>query len=299
MGYLTTFRGLFGNVLEVFHSGKGLQPKDLLHALQNTIEDRKKVLLDGVFVPNHFTVYLSRKDMAEIQPLLRSLIDQLTIKVGEWIAHKGYATLSGTIRVDVKESPELAEDEVYIEAVMQERPMMGGRPEPGHATVSAAAPVPPLGGRAVNGDADGQRETARPDQPRVGSDRKTVVLADRRTVVMDRPVGQLRIVSGKDTGRAFTLKPGDTTIGRGREAQILLQEEPPFVSRLHCTVRAMPGQVEVTDHESTNGVLVSGKRVKQATLRHLDTMQVGSFTLQFIAAEEHAEEHAELQVADR
>ncbi len=287
MGYLTTFRGLFGNVLEVFHTGKGLQPRDLLHALQNTIEDRKKILLDGVFVPNHFTVYLSRKDMAEVQPLLRSLIDQLTVKVGEWIAHKGYATLSGTIRVDVKESAELTEDDVYIEAVMQERPMAGGRAEATTPTVTAATQVPaprpepasaksPFTGRPVNG-----HEGTRPE-----GDRKTVILTDRRTIVMDRPVGQLRIVSGKDAGRSFTLKPGDTTIGRGREAQIVLQEEPPFVSRLHCTVRAVPGEIEVTDHDSTNGVIVNGKRVKQAVLRHLDTMQVGSFALQFVAAEE-------------
>lgn len=274
MGYLTTFRALFGNVLEVFHTGKGLQPKDLLHALQNTIEDRKKVLLDGVFVPNHFTVHLSRKDMAEIRPLLRSLIDQLTVKVGEWIAQKGYATLSGTIHVEVVESAEMAEDEVYIEASMQERPHAGVRVAPAAPSVSASAPVPPV--------------THLP-QVAPSPERKTVVLADRQTVLMDRPVGELKIVAGKDVGRAFTLKLGETTIGRGPAAQIVLQEEPPFVSRLHCSLRAAPGQVEVTDLNSTNGLLVNGKKVKEAILRHLDTLQIGSFVLQFTAAPEGPE----------
>lgn len=288
MGYLTTFRGLFGNVLEVFHSAKGLQPKDLLQALQGTIEDRKKVLLDGVFVPNHFTVHLSRKDMAEIRPLLRSLIDQLTVKVSEWIAQKGYATLSGTIHVDVVESAEMAEDEVYIEAAMLEREALGSRRGPVIPAVSAAAPVPGLQPRQ---DAPPARLDIQPRSPvpPASPERKTVVLADRRTVLMDRPVGQLKVVGGKHAGQTFTLKPGETIIGRGPEAQLILQEEPPFVSRAHCSLRAAPGQVEVADLNSTNGVLVNGKKVKEARLQHLDTLQIGSYTLQFLAALEGAE----------
>lgn len=278
MGYLTTFRGLFGNVLETFNASRGLQPKDLLHALQGAIEDRKKILLDGVFVPNHFVVHLSRKDMGEIRPLVRSLTDQLTVKVGEWIAAKGYATLSGTIHVDVIESAEMAEDEVYIEATMQERPGLGARAGGDGTGASASAPVPAP---------PAARETpASGPEPAPVPRRRTVALADRHTVLMDRPVGQLRVVSGPDTGRAFPVKPGEVTIGRGPGAQLVLQDEPPFVSRAHCTLRAAPGRLEVTDLGSTNGVLVNGKRVKDATLHHLDTVQIGSFTLQFVAAPE-------------
>lgn len=275
MGYLTTFRGLFGNVLEVFHNGKGLQPKDLLHALQSTIEERKKVLLDGVFVPNHFTVHLSRKDMAEIQPLLRSLIDQLTVKVGEWIAQKGYATLSGTIHVAVIESAEMAEDDVYIEAVMQERTAPNVRPGGNAPAVSSAAPVP----------ASVPTTPTRPE-PRSGGDRKTVIIADRKTVVMDKPLGKLVVVGGKEDGRSFTLKYGENTIGRGPGAQILLEDEPPFVSRVHCAFTTTPDKVVVNDLNSTNGILVNGKKTKEAVLSNHDTIQVGSYTLHFVAASE-------------
>jgi hypothetical protein len=274
MGYLTTFRGLFGSVLEAFHSAKGLQPKDLLQALQATVEERKKLLLDGVFVPNRFTVHISRKDMAELRPLVTPLIEQLSLKVGDWIAHKGYATLSGSLRIEVVESAELAEDEVYIEAVMEERSARSGCPGAA-AAASAAAPTP--------GPARPLPAGADPAGP-TGRDRRTVVIPDRRTVVMNRPMGQLRIMAGRRAGQSFTLSPGETTLGRGPGAQLVLEDDPPYVSRTHCVIRATSERVTITDLDSTNGLAVNGGRVREATLQHLDVVHVGSYQLQFLAA---------------
>jgi pSer/pThr/pTyr-binding forkhead associated (FHA) protein len=263
---------LFGNVVQAFHVTTGIQPKDLLRALQSTIEDRKKVLLDAVFVPNLFTIHLSRKDMAEIRPLLRALVDQLTVRVSEWIAQKGYATVSGSVQVEVIESPEMAEDEAYIEAVMQEPLLAGPRPPFEAPTVTAEVPVP-----AARPHSDGG----------LGPQRKTVLAPDgRRTVLMDRPVGHLRIVSGNDAGRSLPLKMGEATLGRDPAANILLQDDPPYVSRYHCALRVKPDRLEVADLQSTNGILIRGQRVKDAVLRHLETFQVGSFVLQFVATQD-------------
>jgi adenylate cyclase len=101
---------------------------------------------------------------------------------------------------------------------------------------------------------------------------------------MDRPVGKLIVVGGKEDGRTFVLTYGETTVGRGPEARILLDDEPPFVSRVHCVFRATASGVTVTDLDSTNGILVNGKKTKDAVLGNHDAVQIGSFTLHFVAA---------------
>jgi hypothetical protein len=157
---------------------------------------------------------------------------------------------------------------------MQDRPAAGGRPAPAAPAMAAAAPVPAAPPAA---------------EPAAGPERKTMILADRRTVLMDRPVGLLKILSGKDAGRTFPLKPGETTLGRSTAAQIVLPDESFFVSRLHCALRATPDRVQVADLSSTNGLLVNGKKVKEAVLQHLDTFQIGAFVLQFLSASQAPE----------
>lgn len=56
------------------------------------------------------------------------------------------------------------------------------------------------------------------------------------------------------------------------------------VSRSHCKITRIdfgPSRWELTDNNSTNGVLVNGQRVASRELRDGDTIQIGEYTLKF------------------
>jgi pSer/pThr/pTyr-binding forkhead associated (FHA) protein len=74
------------------------------------------------------------------------------------------------------------------------------------------------------------------------------------------------------------------TMGRTARADFIV--DAALVSRLHCRLTAgRDGELSVEDLGSTNGTLVNGKRVEQATLQAGDTLQVGRVTFH-IAAED-------------
>ena len=51
--------------------------------------------------------------------------------------------------------------------------------------------------------------------------------------------------------------------------------EAPLVSRLHCQLTSTADSLHVKDLDSTNGVLVNGKRVTASPLREGDRLTVG------------------------
>lgn len=82
-------------------------------------------------------------------------------------------------------------------------------------------------------------------------------------------------------GEELPLSPPGIVIGRGNEAD--LRVDDPGVSRRHVEVRVVETaggpRVSVHDLGSTNGVLVNGKRVEQATLADGATMRIGNTTM--------------------
>jgi hypothetical protein len=91
-------------------------------------------------------------------------------------------------------------------------------------------------------------------------------------------------------GMKHPLDPPGIVIGRGTEAD--LQINDPGVSRRHAEIRVSPGEhtptVSIVDLGSTNGMLVNGQRVAQATLADGATVKVGNTTLtiRFVASRE-------------
>lgn len=66
-------------------------------------------------------------------------------------------------------------------------------------------------------------------------------------------------------------------IGRSKLSQIVLEDGA--VSRLHAVVIATPEGPLLRDNDSANGTLLNGRAVKEAVLRHGDTIQIGKFIL--------------------
>lgn len=90
-------------------------------------------------------------------------------------------------------------------------------------------------------------------------------------------------------GMRHPLEPPGLLIGRGTEADLRIND--PGVSRRHAEIRVMPAAnapaVSIVDLGSTNGMLVNGQRVQQATLVDGATVQIGntSMTVRFVGAD--------------
>lgn len=85
-------------------------------------------------------------------------------------------------------------------------------------------------------------------------------------------------------GEQLPLAPPGIVIGRGNDADLRIDD--PGISRKHIEIRVEDPQdlagaprISVRDLGSTNGVLVNGRRVEQATLADGATIKIGNTTM--------------------
>src|SRR5260370_27887063 len=84
----------------------------------------------------------------------------------------------------------------------------------------------------------------------------------------------LTITSGPSSGRAHTVRDGETMLGRGREAHVRVDDAG--ASRLHARITALAeGRYVIDDLGSTNGTFVGGKRIQHADLHSGDRINIG------------------------
>jgi hypothetical protein len=111
--------------------------------------------------------------------------------------------------------------------------------------------------------------------------------------VTDTAVRRARVIL-EVNGMKHPLDPPGIVIGRGTEADLRIND--PGVSRRHAEIRIHPGdgvapQVSVVDLGSTNGMLVNGHKVDQATLQDGAVVKIGttSMTIRVVEQREHDE----------
>lgn len=92
---------------------------------------------------------------------------------------------------------------------------------------------------------------------------------------------QLTCIEGPAEGRAFILNSSRIVIGRGRSADIVLDD--PSISRHHAEIRLGKTRTVLRDPGSKNGVFVNGIRTSNRALRSGDTIRIGKSL--FIAEE--------------
>ncbi|HEU4513412.1 MAG TPA: DUF3662 and FHA domain-containing protein [Nocardioidaceae bacterium] len=91
-------------------------------------------------------------------------------------------------------------------------------------------------------------------------------------------------------GMRHPLEPPGLLIGRGTDADLRIND--PGVSRRHAEIRVLPGAnvpvVSIVDLGSTNGMLVNGQRVQQATLNDGSVVKIGntSMTVRLVGTQE-------------
>jgi diguanylate cyclase (GGDEF)-like protein len=112
----------------------------------------------------------------------------------------------------------------------------------------------------------------------------------------------LTVISGPNAGRAYSVNEGETSIGRGKEADVRIDDTN--TSRIHARIRATPdGRHWLHDVSSTNGTFVNGKKIEQEELKSGDRINIGpnvvlSFAVLDAAAELMAHQLYESSVRD-
>ncbi|MDF1563859.1 MAG: GGDEF domain-containing protein [Deltaproteobacteria bacterium] len=88
-------------------------------------------------------------------------------------------------------------------------------------------------------------------------------------------------IYGPDLGKKWQLKPGNFSVGRGPQNDIVLDLDN--VSRRHCEFTSVAGSVSVRDLGSTNGTYLNDLEVTEHLLNNGDHVKVGGAIFKFLA----------------
>ncbi|MCB9709307.1 MAG: FHA domain-containing protein [Myxococcales bacterium] len=105
------------------------------------------------------------------------------------------------------------------------------------------------------------------------------MLAEQSTSILDGipPPPRLEVEQGRDRGKTYVLNPGETSLGRGIDNEIILSDVT--VSRKHLKILNRDGVLTLYDLGSGNGTMVNGKAVFEVSLNCDDRIRIGETTL--------------------
>jgi Protein of unknown function (DUF3662)/FHA domain len=224
-----------------------VQPVELARKLAKEMDAHKTASVQRVYVPNEYTVYLSKPDRAKLEGYERSLEQELSGYLLDHARRRGYDLLTRPA-VDFATDERLRLGEFGIQTRLVKPPAHEGESpkqgEEGQTMVYSAV-----------------RERGRAKRPSV-----------------DALVATRAVVSMED--RRYVLEGPRATIGRSKSAECVLAD--PNVSRRHAELRRSDsGDWQILDLGSTNGIKVNGRRVASTRLSPGDQVTVGTTTFQF------------------
>lgn len=89
----------------------------------------------------------------------------------------------------------------------------------------------------------------------------------------------LRVMSGPDIGKEFSLPAGTSYIGRGRDTDIRLSD--PLTSKRHARI-TVGDVIEIVDTNSANGLLMDNIRFSRAVLSSADEVTLGDTVISVV-----------------
>ncbi len=99
----------------------------------------------------------------------------------------------------------------------------------------------------------------------------------KRDEEMARGTGKLVIFEDGKATKSYRLDKEPKTLGRGSSNDIVVEKKS--VSKNHLRFEFMMGMYIATDTQSTNGLVVNGKKVRRASLKDGDVLQLGDVVL--------------------
>ena len=219
-----------------------VRPVEIARKLAREMDEHRVQSLSRTYAPNEYAVWLSPEDREQFSGYEDELCDELSGYLLEHARRERVALLTAP-EITFKTDERLRLGEFGIQARLV-------RPDAGPAAAPRQAEE---GHTMVYSSAERIAEPLAEPDPRRGSAR-------------------LRI-----GGRAELLGSGGATLGRSRDADIVVDD--PNVSRVHAEVRPSGGAWIVRDLGSTNGVKVNGRRLdpsRPQSLRGGDVIELGT-----------------------
>ena len=235
------FEGAFGKAFRAH-----VQPVELARKLAKEMDEHRTASVTRVYVPNEYTVFLSRRDRDQFSSYEEALCAELQEYLAEHAVRERYALPSPPlVRIETDDDLEIGVFGIAAKMVRtsQSVPIQEPLPQP-------AAPAP-----AAN---------------------ETQAYTPYIPLETDVPTYALLY-----EGRSCPL--GDATIVLGRSRDCDIHVADPNVSRRHAEVRADGnGAFTLIDLGSTNGTELNGKRVSHERLSEGDTITIGQIELTFV-----------------
>jgi hypothetical protein len=224
-----------------------VQPVELARKLAKEMESHRTASISRVYVPNEYTVYLSREDRRQFEGYEQALLDELSAHLLEHAARENLALLTRP-RVSFETDRRLRMGEFGIQARLvkpTDGPEEASQGDLGATMVYSAARV---------------REQVDRQPPSVAEKpiARALLIADGKSFVRDRP---------------------HAVVGRSNRCDYVIAD--PNVSRRHFELQLKGGDWYLNDLGSTNGVIVNGKRVTSSRLAPGDEIVVGTSNLRF------------------
>jgi hypothetical protein len=219
-----------------------VRPVEIARKLAREMDEHRVQSLSRTYVPNEYAVWLSPEDRKQFSSYEAELRRELSGYLLEHARRERVALLTPP-EITFKTDDRLRLGEFGIQARLV-RPQEDPAAEPSQGEE---------GHTMVYSTSDRLSEPLREPDPRRGTAR-------------------LRI-----GGRSELLGSGGATLGRSREADIVLDDAN--VSRKHAEVRPSGGSWIVRDLGSTNGVKVNGRRVdpsRPQSLKRGDVIELGT-----------------------
>ncbi len=223
-----------------------VQPVELARKLVKEMDDHRSVSVSRVYVPNEYTIYLSPGDRDQFDGYEDSLCEELADYLTEHARRERYVLLT-TPRVKLESDEDLDKGEFGIAT----RLVRGPRP------AVDAPPTEPEGGTMIY-----KAEQLPPAEPEDEEPQEIAALSF--------------------AGETHSLPARPVVIGRSKDCDIRVAD--PNVSRRHAEVRPDGDGYTVVDLDSTNGIEVDGKRVKELELQDGARFTLGSTEISFSRA---------------
>jgi diguanylate cyclase (GGDEF)-like protein len=106
----------------------------------------------------------------------------------------------------------------------------------------------------------------------------------------------LIVLQGSNLGEMHKVEGPETIIGRAMSAQVRLNDDG--ISRRHCRVLQIGGQVIIEDLGSANGTLVNGEAVQHQALKEGDKVRLGANTMLKFTYQDKLDETFQQQMYD-
>ena len=250
MGLLRNIESKLENLLE---GGFGrafrvrVQPRELARKLAKEMESYKTVSVSRTYVPNEYTVFLSREDRKQFEGYEQSLLDELSSYLLEHAATENLALLT------------------------RAQGRLRDRPASAHGRVRHPGPAGQAGRGGRQGGCPGR---PRRDDGLLGG--QALASPSRKLPSPDKPISRALLVWD---GRTFVVDRDRAVIGRSRRCDFVIDDAN--ISRQHCELTLKGRHWQISDLGSTNGVAVNGRQVSTSRLEPGDEITIGTSKLRF------------------